>query len=225
MAGKHGWESDCIGVCIFGWHHHCPTPGPDPAVPRPPQRNWTDHPVHYWNVGGWDTPISGHQDFTATVSSLPTTVFWKESHTDRYLDYGCHHPLGHKIVTSKTLLIMADRICTSITDKDAEKRHISGALNKNGYPMELARKIWQVSSRPDHVSDLPSARKGTVVIPYVWHASECIPRILSHWRSAFPSGHITPWGRHWSTRKTASHCNNGEEWFTTSHVAAAPRHI
>ena len=71
MGGK---VTDCIGVCIFGWHHHCPIRGPDPAVPWPPQRNWTDHPVYYWNVGGWDTPISGHQDFTATVSSLPTTV-------------------------------------------------------------------------------------------------------------------------------------------------------
>ena len=108
------------------------------------------------------TRISWHTD-----GSLSTMVFRKETHTDRHLNFGFHHPLAHKIAVTRILLTWADRICTSITERDAEKRHVSWALNNNGYPMELVRKHWQVASRPDPVSDHPSAPKATVIILYV----------------------------------------------------------
>lgn len=121
-----------------------------------------------------DTRVTRHTD-----GSLSTTVFRKKTHTDRYLDFDSHHPLAHKIAVTRTLLTRADRICTSITDRDAEKRHVSQALSNNGYPMGLVRKNWQAVSRPIPAPDHPSAPKATVVIPYVRHVSECIRRILA----------------------------------------------
>ena len=66
-----------------------------------------------------DTTVTCHAD-----SSLTTSVFRKKTHTDRYLDFNSHHPLAHKIAVARTLLTRADRICVSMPDRDAEKRHI-----------------------------------------------------------------------------------------------------
>ena len=76
-----------------------------------------------------------------TDGSLTTLVFRKKTHTDRYLDFDSHHPLAHKVAVAHTLLTRADRICMSVPDRDAEKRHITQALNSNGYP-RLGQNVW-----------------------------------------------------------------------------------
>ena len=68
------------------------------------------------------------------ADSLTTTVFKKKTHSDWYLDFTSHHPLGHKVAVAQTLLTQADQICASIPDRDVKKRQITGALSSSGYP-------------------------------------------------------------------------------------------
>ena len=67
-----------------------------------------------------DTRVTRNSD-----GSLTTTVFRKKTHLDWYLDFDSHHPLAHKVVVAQTLLTQADRICTSIPDRDVEKKNRS----------------------------------------------------------------------------------------------------
>ena len=45
-----------------------------------------------------------------------------------------HHPLAHKLAVVKTLYGRAEGICSDVTAKDQETRHIRQALINNGYP-------------------------------------------------------------------------------------------
>ena len=78
-----------------------------------------------------------------TDGSFTTSVFRKKTHTDRYLDFDSHHPLAHKIAVARTLFTRADRICMSMPDRDAEKRHITQVLYSNEYPTRLVKRYWQ----------------------------------------------------------------------------------
>ena len=87
---------------------------------------------------------------------MTTTVFRKQTHTDRYLDYISHNPIAHKISVVETLFNRADNICTTIVKKDVEK-----AI---GYPMNMIRKKTKtIHGIPPLVKEKP---KGTVVIPF-----------------------------------------------------------
>ena len=78
-----------------------------------------------------DTRVVWHDD-----GSL-FTVFRKQTHTGRYLDFMSHHPLAHKAAVVQTLLIHAEKVCTIVTDKDAEREHVSRAEQNNGYPRSI----------------------------------------------------------------------------------------
>ena len=79
---------------------------------------------------------------------------------------------------ARTLLTQADRICVSMTDRDAEKRHITQSLYNNGYPTQVIKRNWQTPLARSPASD-PVTPRATVVIPYVRHVSESIQRILT----------------------------------------------
>ena len=120
-----------------------------------------------------DTRITHHAD-----GSLTTSVFRKKTHIDRYLDFEFHHPLVHKVAVARTLLTQVDRICMSVPDRDDEKRHITQALNSNGYLTGLVKRNWQ--TQPAHSpASKPVTPKATVVIPYVQHVSKSIRQILT----------------------------------------------
>ena len=120
-----------------------------------------------------DTRVTRHAD-----GSLTTSVFRKSTHTDRYLNFDSHHPLAHKVAVARTLLTRADRICMSVPDRDAEKRHVTQALKSNGYPTGMVKRNWQAPLAHSPASD-PVTPRATVVIPYVRHVSESIRRILA----------------------------------------------
>ena len=88
-----------------------------------------------------DTRITHHTD-----GSLPTTVFRKSTHTDRYLDFHSHHPLAHKVAVACTLFNCAKKICSDFPDTE-KKDHAAKALQSNGYPRELVVKNWRLSLR------------------------------------------------------------------------------
>ena len=133
-----------------------------------------------------DTMVTRHVD-----GSLTTSVFRKKTHTDRYLDFNSHNPLVHKIALARTLLTQADRICVSMPDRDAEKRHITQALYSNGYPTRVIKRNWQTPPARSPASD-PVMPRATVVIPYVRHVSESIRRILTPLEIRTAFAHIAP---------------------------------
>ena len=45
-----------------------------------------------------DTLITRH------CNNLKIDVFWKPTHTDRYLDFNSHHDIKHKISVARTLI-------------------------------------------------------------------------------------------------------------------------
>ena len=118
--------------------------------------------------------------------SISTTVFRKATHMDRYLDFMSHHPLAHKIAVVKTLHSRAGAICSDVTAKDQETRHIRQALISNGYPKGVIQHhATPACKRPtddqsqDPVVTLPYVRgigsgyseTGEQVLP--WHRSRC----------------------------------------------------
>ena len=125
-----------------------------------------------------DTEITHHQDGTLT-----TTVFRKKTHTDKYLSFKSHHPLSHRISVVRTLMGRAERLCSSVDEKDRERRHITSTLESNGYPRQMIRRYGQGLKTPMD-SKNKSAKRGdepkvTVTIPYVRHVSECVRQILN----------------------------------------------
>ena len=123
-----------------------------------------------------DTRVVWHDD-----SSLLTTVFRKQIHTDRYLDFMSHHPLAHKAAVVQTLLISADKVCTFVTEKDAEREHVSRAEQNNGYP----RSIVDRNQHPIQPSLSPHKSK---TLP-MWLRPSCTSNTC---RSPF-TGSLTPW--------------------------------
>ena len=119
-----------------------------------------------------DTMVTRHDD-----GSLSTTVFRKKTHADCYLDFSSHHPLAYKVAVTRTLLTRADRICTFPRDKDAEKEHVSKALESNGYPKTVIHQHWRPSPTPAPPPSLDMP-KATITLPYVCHLAESIRRIL-----------------------------------------------
>ena len=122
-----------------------------------------------------DTEITHHDDGTLT-----TTVFRKTTHTDKYLSFESHHPLAHKLSIVRTLFGRAEKLCSTIDEKDRERKHITSALETNGYPKQVIRRIGNkpVDGNSNSLRDKDDP-KATVVIPYVRHVSECVRRILN----------------------------------------------
>ncbi|XP_067023430.1 uncharacterized protein [Acropora muricata] len=63
------------------------------------------------------------------------------THTDRYLDFSCHHDKKHKISTASTLLFRAPSLPTSHEGKIRETSHAIAMLEANGYPSSVISTI------------------------------------------------------------------------------------
>ena len=116
-----------------------------------------------------DTRVIRHDN-----GSLSTTVFRKQTHTDRYLDFTSHHPLAHKAAVVRTLLARADKVCTFVTDKDAEREHVTRALQNTGYPRSMVDQNRYTTSLPPPPSQEKNQPKAVVTLPYIRHLSESI---------------------------------------------------
>ena len=115
-----------------------------------------------------DVQLQHHPD-----GSISTSVYRKPTHTDRYLDFRSHHPLGHKVSVVRTLFSRADRLSSSSVSVSVEEQHITSALRMNGYPDTFISRNRIPSTRP------PSAPSPiSVFLPYVKGVSESIQRAL-----------------------------------------------
>ena len=105
--------------------------------------------------------------------SISTTVYRKATH----MDFMSHHPLAHKLTVVKTLRGRAEAICSDVTTKDQETRHIKQALINNGYP----RGMLQHHATPACTRPVDYHSRGPVItLPYVRGLSEAVQRVLNH---------------------------------------------
>ena len=113
--------------------------------------------------------------------TLSTTVYRKKTHTDKYLSFDSHHPLSHKVSVARTLFSRAEKVCSTVGERDNERKHVTDALRANGYPMNIIEMNTQSRQRPRSTDDDREREdpKATVLLPYIRHVSECIRRILT----------------------------------------------
>ena len=69
---------------------------------------------------------------------LDVILYCKPTHTDRYLHFISHHPTHFKKGQVKCLYNRARSITKEASNLEAEKAHLSGALQWNGYPAALS---------------------------------------------------------------------------------------
>ena len=104
--------------------------------------------------------------------SICTSVYRKDTHTDKYLDFSSQHPLLHKIATVHTLCSRAETHTSLASSRLDEVNH---ALRWNGYPMAF---VSRHSSRFPLQKPVPPKSKSKVDLPYVCGLSEALRRIL-----------------------------------------------
>ena len=107
--------------------------------------------------------------------SFTTTVYRKETHSDRYLHFSSNHPLQHKLSGLTTLMFRAYQYCSNDELLRAELDHLRKTFIDNGYPEELVSII--LKKTPDEVDSEKVGEnitdeeeedvKGFLVVPYV----------------------------------------------------------
>ena len=115
--------------------------------------------------------------------TIETSVYRKQTHTDRYLDFSSHHPLSHKKSVVTSLLSRAKALSSAATECTKERLHVTGALKENSYPASF---IWRaappLTPAPtqgiDDTDTEQAEKQTTVTLPYVQGLLEPIKRIL-----------------------------------------------
>ena len=107
---------------------------------------------------------------------LGTSVFRKETSTDRVLNFHSHHSQSAKIAVVRSLM---NRLETHFTPEDGdgkrlEREHIFEILRANDYPERFIHRVEKGQHRPRNACELDK----WVSIPYVKGISEAIAKIL-----------------------------------------------
>ena len=112
-------------------------------------------------------------------SSLKTCVYWKPTHTDRYLDYASHHHLSHKRAVVHTLTHRASSHSSQLCDKVRENRRVISSLKFNRYPNAFIVAFKRSPAIVAPTSTSTPEFKGVAMIPYVQGLSEGVQHILT----------------------------------------------
>ena len=83
---------------------------------------------------GGSLPFLDTEVVRGSDGSLSTRVYRKRTHTDKYLHFSTHHPLGQKCTVACTLLLRAQKLCPDLSNRSEEERHITSPLEDDGYP-------------------------------------------------------------------------------------------
>ena len=107
---------------------------------------------------------------------LDVTVYRKPMHTDRYLHFSSHHPTHVKKGLVRCLYDRARNITKEASNLETEKAHLSGALQRNGYPAAFVRAASQESKpRERDPEEAQGEGKPTLMmLPYVAGVNERI---------------------------------------------------
>ena len=114
---------------------------------------------------------------TRRGESVYTSVCWKPTHTDRYIDFTSHHPLVHKAAVVRTLIRRAEVISSSPALLEEECTRICRSLSINNYPHGFVCRRLQ--SKPSRQVSSEHRHKPFVVVPYVRGLSEAFKHLLS----------------------------------------------
>ena len=96
-----------------------------------------------------DTGISHNPD-----GSLDISMYRKSPHTDQYLHFDLHYPVGHKLSVIRTLVHRADIAVTNPQEREKEVKHIHTALGRCGYrkwAFDLAKGKKTQSKHPNKI--------------------------------------------------------------------------
>ena len=113
-------------------------------------------------------------------TGVQTSVFRKKTHTDRYINFKCHH---HPRILSgvvKCLKDRADKVCHHTT-KSQEIEHLKQVFRANGFPESSLKKILDGPIRRDTPTPTPTTveeeRQKVIFLPYVHGLSQKIENI------------------------------------------------
>ena len=97
-----------------------------------PQIQWTKDVEENGVINFLDVVVKREDN-----GSFTTTVYRKETHSDRYLHFSSNHPLQHKLSGLTTLMFRAYQYCSTEELLRAELEHLRNTFIDNGYPAEL----------------------------------------------------------------------------------------
>jgi hypothetical protein len=120
---------------------------------------------------------------------LTIKVYWKPTHTGRYLHFKSNHPHHVKRGVVHNLVNQAKIICQNQKDFSIEIKTIRHDLMLSEYPEEFVDSIIKTSTRNRPSPD--TVYQGTVVIPYVKGIPEKFRRIGNRFnlRTIFKTKH------------------------------------
>ena len=114
---------------------------------------------------------------TRDGEQLTTSVYYKKTHTGRYLDYNSNHTQGVKKGIIKCLASRSKAIC-SPTTLQTEMNNLVETFEMNGYPQEFIKSAL-TSERKERAEDPPTQ---TVCLPYIPGTSEKLGRICKEFK-------------------------------------------
>ena len=97
--------------------------------------------------------------------TLSTSVYWKKTHTDRYLHFRSHHHSQVKTSVVSCLKSKAERLCTG-DGRTEELNHLSRVFQANGYPHAIMAGVFNKSRRCPPTCTEDETQK-MLVLPYV----------------------------------------------------------
>jgi hypothetical protein len=114
----------------------------------------------------------------ATPAGYDVTVFRKQTHSNRYLNFLSHHPSSVKSSVVKTLKYRAQRVCSNENNTRRELSNLREAFRNNGYPDRYIKQI--LNSAPTVKNKVQDAYT-TITIPYIKGLSEKLHSLLKRY--------------------------------------------
>jgi hypothetical protein len=112
---------------------------------------------------------------------VETDVYRKPTHTDKYLSYDSHHPVGHKRSITKTLLQRAESLPWNSDSQANEREYVLNVLGGNDYPKCFLNDcLRSLVCRNQNNSEGDTSVKGYAIVPYIQGVAEPIKRMLSN---------------------------------------------
>ena len=115
-------------------------------------------------------------EFRQPVEWAPP-VHSKATHTDQYLCFQSHHSASHKQAVVRTLMCRAEALSSSGVSRSQEEKHVTQALQRNGYLKSFIRK--HTYPQPDRRSPCDREARASLTLPYFGGLSESICRVLA----------------------------------------------